>query len=147
MTENIKDTIKLKIPAKGEYLSLIRLTASSVAAKMGFNIDDIDDVKVSMGEACTSIIESLNPGEESEFKIEYTVSEDKLKIKVKNKIKSKSEYSTEKNEDTEEALDLSDLLEDGLGIMIIQSLMDEVNISGAGEDETEIKMIKLKRDE
>jgi serine/threonine-protein kinase RsbW len=145
--ENIKDIIKLKIPAKGEYLSLIRLTASSVAAKMGFNIDDIDDIKVSTGEACTSIIESLNPGEESEFKIEYIVTEDKLKIKIKNKIKSKSEESIEISEEEREILELSDLLEDGLGIMIIQSLMDEVNISGAGEGETEIKMIKLKRDE
>lgn len=145
--ENIKDIIKLKIPAKGEYLSLIRLTASSVGAKMGFNIDDIDDIKVSMGEACTSIIESLNPGEESEFKIEYSLADDKLKIKVKNKVKSKASDFVEMSEEEKEILELVDLLEEGLGIMIIQSLMDEVNISSAGEGETEIKMIKLKRDE
>lgn len=142
--ENLKDVIKLKIPAKGEYLSLIRLTASSVAAKMGFNIDDIDDVKVSVGEACTSILESMNPGEESEFKIEYTISDDKLKIKVKSKAKSETGKLVQRDEELSE---VSGLLEDGLGIMIIESLMDEVNISRTDEGETEIKMIKSKKDE
>lgn len=141
---NIKDVIKLKIPARGEYLSLIRLTASSVAAKMGFNIDDIDDIKVSVGEACTSIIESLNPKEESEFKIEYTVSEDTLDIEIKSKVKSENK---ENESIEEEDLELASLLEEGLGIMIIQSLMDDVDISKSEEGEMEIKMTKSKKDE
>jgi len=141
---NVKDVIKLKIPARGEYLSLIRLTASSVAAKMGFNIDDIDDIKVSVGEACTSIIESLNPKEESEFKIEYTVSEDTLDIEIKSKVKSENK---ENESIEEEDLELASLLEEGLGIMIIQSLMDDVDISKSEEGEMEIKMTKSKKDE
>ncbi|OHW61292.1 serine-protein kinase RsbW [Andreesenia angusta] len=142
--ESVKDVIKLKIPARGEYLSLIRLTASSIAAKMGFNIDDIDDVKVSVGEACTSIIESLNPKEESEFKIEYVVSEDSLDIEIKSKVRSEREETEEIDED---AMELASLLEDGLGIMIIQSLMDDVDISKSEEGEMEIKMTKSKKDE
>lgn len=142
--ESVKDVIKLKIPARGEYLSLIRLTASSVAAKMGFNIDDIDDVKVSVGEACTSIIESLNPKEESEFKIEYIVSEDSLDIEIKSKVRSEREETEEIDED---AMELASLLEEGLGIMIIQSLMDDVDISKSEEGEMEIKMTKSKKDE
>lgn len=142
--ESVKDVIKLKIPARGEYLSLIRLTASSVAAKMGFNIDDIDDVKVSVGEACTSIIESLNPKEESEFKIEYVVSEDSLDIEIKSKVRSERKETEEIDED---AMELASLLEEGLGIMIIQSLMDDVDISKSEEGEMEIKMTKSKKDE
>lgn len=142
--ESVKDVIKLKIPARGEYLSLIRLTASSVAAKMGFNIDDIDDVKVSVGEACTSIIESLNPKEESEFKIEYIVSEDSLDIEIKSKVRSERKDTEEIDED---AMELASLLEEGLGIMIIQSLMDDVDISKSEEGEMEIKMTKSKKDE
>jgi serine/threonine-protein kinase RsbW len=141
--KSVKDVIKLKIPARGEYLSLIRLTASSVAAKMGFNIDDIDDVKVSVGEACTSIIESLNPKEESEFKIEYTVSENTLDIEIKSKVK----FEAEETVDIEEAMELASLLEEGLGIMIIQSLMDDVDISKSEKGEMEIKMTKSIKDE
>lgn len=142
--KSVKDVIKLKIPARGEYLSLIRLTASSVAAKMGFNIDDIDDVKVSVGEACTSIIESLSPESESEFKIEYTVSENTLDIEIKSKVKSEAEES----DDVEEpAKEIESLLEEGLGIMIIQSLMDDVDISKSEKGEMEIKMTKSIKDE
>lgn len=131
-----KDNIKLTVPSKTEYLSLIRLTASSVAANMGFNIDDIDDIKVSVGEACTSIIENLNPREDNNFKIRYSVKGNKFKIRIK--IKKVTE---------EDSINLSELMEDGLSMMIIQSLMDEIEVTSNSEVGSEIKMIKVKRDE
>lgn len=146
MKETKKDVIKLTVPSKGEYLSLIRLTVSSVAARMGFNIDDIDDIKVSIGEACTNIMENLNPEEDNEFKIKYIADRDKLKIKISTKGKGYPKSKLEESK-LEEIQDLSETLDDGLGMMIIKSLMDSVKISNIDGNGTEIKMIKYKRDE
>lgn len=139
-----KDVIKLELPAKGEYLSLIRLTASSVAARMGFNIDDIDDIKVSIGEACTSLLENLNSSQENEFKIEYAVDEDKLKVKININANEDLKELESENIKTQNTIDVS---EGSLGMMIIQSLMDDVEVSDLSESGTEIKMMKIKRDE
>ena len=62
------DIFKLTIPSKPDYISVARLTSSSIANKIGFNIDDIDDIKVSIAEAC---INALNKSEQIDivFKI------------------------------------------------------------------------------
>ena len=47
------ETIKMEISANPEYVSIIRLTTSGIANKVGFCIDDIEDLKVAISEACT----------------------------------------------------------------------------------------------
>jgi len=42
----MKETIKLEIPKKSEFISIIRLTTSFVANNVGFNVEEIDDLKV-----------------------------------------------------------------------------------------------------
>lgn len=50
------ETIKMEITTNPDYVSIIRLTASGIANKMGFPIDDIEDIKVAVSEACTNAI-------------------------------------------------------------------------------------------
>ena len=50
------DIIEIRIPAKPEYILVARLTASAIATRVGLNIDDIEDFKVAIAEACISII-------------------------------------------------------------------------------------------
>jgi serine/threonine-protein kinase RsbW len=45
------DEITLTLPAKPEYVSVARLTASAVANRTGFAIDAIEDFKVAVSEA------------------------------------------------------------------------------------------------
>ena len=46
------DIIKLEIPAKPDYIVAVRLTVSAVAQRAGFDIEDIEDLKVAAAEAC-----------------------------------------------------------------------------------------------
>ena len=50
------ETIKMEISSNPEYVSIIRLTTSGIANKIGFSIDDIEDMKVAVSEACTNAI-------------------------------------------------------------------------------------------
>ena len=52
------DKIEIKIPAKAEYVQMIRLATSSLANNLGFNIEEVEDLKVSISEALNSFIPS-----------------------------------------------------------------------------------------
>lgn len=55
-----KDTINITIPSKPDYISVVRLTSSAIASNMGLNIEEIEDIKVSIAEACINAIDKSN---------------------------------------------------------------------------------------
>ncbi|WP_425449248.1 ATP-binding protein [Dethiothermospora halolimnae] len=125
MTDNqeILDTIKINVPNKPEYVSVVRLTTSAIANKIGFNIEEIDDIKVAIAEACTKAIN--NGIKNKNINIEFEIHSNAMTIIT--------EYEKDKNiESSKEA---------ELGLFIIQSLMDKVELVDAN-DIYKIKMIK-----
>lgn len=132
------DHIYLSIPDKPKYVSVVRLTASAIANRVGFNIEDIEDIKVAIAEACTCALE--HDKEMKNLEIEFCIFDNKLEIKVKSSsISSKNQkcFDTKSNESKEK----------GLGLFIIKSLMDEVEFVIENEENKEIKMIKKIEDD
>lgn len=112
------DVIRLTVPSKPDYISVVRLTSSSIASKLGLSIDEIEDIKVSLSEACTNALLRTD-----EINIEFEIFEDRLIISVDDVVLY---------EDNEEAL----MRESNLGILIMKSLMDEVNFTEKGVEMT-----------
>ena len=126
------ETIKMEISANPEYVSIIRLTTSGIANKVGFCLDDIEDLKVAISEACTNAIKhSL----EDRFTIIYTMIEKGLTIEI---IDNGKGYNTKEVSEP----DLDNLKESGMGLFIIESLMDDVNVESTEGKGTSIKMTK-----
>ena len=71
------DIVSLKIPSNPGYLQVIRLAAASLANRMGFDIDDVEDIKVLVSEVVNYVI----PINDS-IEILFDIGEDRLKIKV-----------------------------------------------------------------
>lgn len=118
-----KDTINITIPSKPDYISVVRLTSSAIASNMGLNIEEIEDIKVSIAEACINAIDKSN-----QINVQFEIEKDKLIMKVDNVYQAKDD-DTNQNKELE------------LGILIIKSLMDEVNFSEKG-----VEMIKYIED-
>ncbi|WP_053955180.1 ATP-binding protein [Inediibacterium massiliense] len=134
------DHFSMSVPSKPEYVNVIRLTASAIACRMGFNIEQIEDIKVAIAEACTNAIKhGINNGEQN-FKIEFLVDEEKIEIHVEDE-----GYGFLCSEIEEP--DLSNPKEGGLGIFIIKSLMDDVQIMSSVGKGTKITMIKYLGDD
>ena len=122
----------MEISANPEYVSIIRLTTSGIANKVGFCLDDIEDLKVAISEACTNAIKhSL----EDRFTIIYTMIEKGLTIEI---IDNGKGYNTKEVSEP----DLDNLKESGMGLFIIESLMDKVNVESIEGKGTSIKMTK-----
>ncbi len=126
------ETIKMEVLSDPEYVSLIRLTVSGLANKIGFSLDDIEDIKVAVSEACTNAIKhSLD----DKFLVKLYALENGLTIEVEDK---GTGYDVGELKEP----DLSNLKEGGLGLFIINSLMDEVSTLSNKEKGTKVKMTK-----
>lgn len=130
-----KDLIKLSIPNKPEYVSVVRLTLASVASRMGFDIEKIEDLKVAVAEACTNAITHGLNEEERNFDVEFIIYEEKIDILVYDQGKG---FRSSKIEEP----NANNLKEGGLGVFIIKSLMDYVEIIQNKGKGTVIKMTK-----
>lgn len=135
VTKNMTDNLGLLVPNKPEYVSVVRLTASAIASRMGFNIEQIEDIKVAIAEACTNVIKHGKCECDVNYSIDFKLDDEKMIVTIEDKGNG---FSCDQMKDP----DLKSPKEGGLGIFIIKSLMDEVNIQSIMGEGTTIEMIK-----
>lgn len=75
------EKINLTIPKKSEYMSTIRLTTSALSNLKGFNVDEIEDIKVIISEVCTFFINNVENNSEP-LNIKYEICDNNLNIEV-----------------------------------------------------------------
>ena len=129
----MNDTISISLPTKSEYVSIARLTASVVANNIGFDIEDIEDIKVTVGEACNNAV--LHGKESESFTLNFIAEPDRMVIEVVD-----CGEGFEVSEYVEP--DLENPKENGLGLFIMKSLMDEVLVNTSKGCGTKIRMTK-----
>ncbi len=120
------DYVEMKFPAKSQYVSVIRLTVSSLASRIGFSYDDIEDLKIAVSEAVTNVVHHAYEGA-GEMVIGCAMYEEKIELMISD-YGSSFEYETVKatvgpyhNEQS-----IENLREGGLGLYLMDALMDEV---------------------
>jgi serine/threonine-protein kinase RsbW len=57
------ETIRLTVPASLEFVRIVRLTASGVASRLGFDVEEIEDLRVAVDELASIVIEAAEGGE------------------------------------------------------------------------------------
>jgi len=129
----MKDCISLTLPTKSEYVSVARLTASVVANNMGFDIESIEDIKVAVGEACNNAV--LHGVCQDDFSISFIIENSEFIVEV---LDCGNGFSI----DSYNAPDLMNPGENGLGIFIMKSLMDDVTVESQVGHGTKIRMVK-----
>lgn len=73
--------ILLTVPAQPEFLRVVRVTASGLASRLGFSIDEVDDLRLALDELCFALI---GKGEnDGELYLNYTIEEKSLVISGK----------------------------------------------------------------
>lgn len=137
------DYIEMKLPASAEYVSLIRLTLSGVFTRAGASYDDIEDSKIAVSEAVTNAVKHAYKHSEQNGMINicFELFDDKIKIIISDQGESFDYESTKsKLRPYQENENIDFLREGGLGLFLIESLMDEVKVSK--ESGVTISMIK-----
>lgn len=133
--------IRLHIPASADYLDIVRLNLFGVATKLGFSYEDIEDWKVAVSEACNNAILHGDPlVGQSQITISYELGDGFLKVKVKDDGTGYASDDHNRQTGPFSGNSPSELQTGGLGIYLMQALMDEVVIDT--KDGTEVTLIK-----
>jgi serine/threonine-protein kinase RsbW len=56
------DVVVITLPAESAYLSVLRTATAGLAARLDFTIDEIEDLRIAVDEACAMLLPQAVPG-------------------------------------------------------------------------------------
>lgn len=122
----MSNKISLTMPIDPAYVSAARLTASSIANRMNFDIDEIEDIKAAVSEASTYVIKHCLPSENSDLKISFEIFDNEMKIVIL--VEQTAKISIDAND---------------MGLLMIKALIDEFDYKYSDkESHTMLTMVK-----
>jgi serine/threonine-protein kinase RsbW len=138
MAEGAEDVVELVVPNERKYLHVARLAVSGVASRAGFSVDEIEDIKLAVGEACTNAMEhAYEPGDRNAtIRIRCRVEPEAFVVEVI---------------DEGRGFDLDEVIIDpsapppterGLGLFLIGTSVDRLDIDTAPGAGTTVTMVK-----
>jgi serine/threonine-protein kinase RsbW len=135
----VEPTVTLRVPALAEYVDLVRLTLYGIASKLGFLYEEIEDMKVAVSEACNNAV--LHAYEHAGMmEIRFLIMDGALSISVKDEGRSFDLAPETQTSPSLHGKTLDEIEAGGLGLYLMQALMDEVEVlSGVG---TEVVLTK-----
>lgn len=74
------DVVVLTVPADGAYLSVLRTAAAGLAARLHFTLDEIEDLRIAVDEACAMLL--ADSSADTDLSCRFEVSEDALTVAV-----------------------------------------------------------------
>lgn len=130
--------VELHIPSIMGYEKVAMESVSSMAKKMGFTNDRIEDLKTAVAEACINAIEHGNKMDTStKVGITLTMDESGLEVAVQDRGKGIGQTDTPNIEDKIEGKGETR----GWGIFLIKNLVDDVKFKTTPEGGNEVKMV------
>jgi serine/threonine-protein kinase RsbW len=74
------DIVEVRLPAHSAYVSLLRTVTAGLAARLDFTLDEIDDLRIAVDEACALLLPDSGPRDE--LVCRYRLGETSLEITV-----------------------------------------------------------------
>ena len=130
-------TVRLTIPAKPEYITLSRLALAGLSRVRALPDETLADLKLALTEACSNSVRHAYGDGEGHVDISFELLDDRLIVEVADDGAGFELDEAAGPTDTE-------LTEGGLGISIIRSIADEVEIGGGPDGKgSRLRFVKL----
>ena len=109
-----KDEVRLCVPARPEFLGLVRVTGAGLASRLGFTFDQVEDLRLALDEMCFGL--TGTKGKDGTLELHFLLTEEGLTVQGEGHFTGPS------------PLRLSELSE-----LILDALVDKHSLSdGAG---------------
>jgi serine/threonine-protein kinase RsbW len=72
--------VELRLPAESAYVAVLRMTTAGLAARLDFTLDDIEDLRMAVGEACALVLENANA--EGDMYAAFDLSDGSIRVSV-----------------------------------------------------------------
>lgn len=128
--------VDLHLPCRPEFVGVARLTVLGVASRMSFSYDEVEDVRLAVGEACTTAVEraARTDRADTEIIIRSSIIDNKLSIEVED-------YAGHVTQQEPAEQSPEDLDEQSLGALLMELLVDEFEVESTKEG-TLVRMVK-----
>ncbi|MCP9486747.1 MAG: ATP-binding protein [Gaiellaceae bacterium MAG52_C11] len=134
-------TVRLTIPAKPEYITISRLALTGLARVRPLADDTLADLKLALTEATSNSVRHAYANGEGRVQISFELREDRLIVEVSDDGAGFESASTQKADG--DGFGEDELSEGGLGIAIIRSIADELEIGTASGGGSRLRFTKL----
>jgi serine/threonine-protein kinase RsbW len=71
---------EVRLPADSAYVAVLRMTTAAIAARLDFTLDDIEDLRMAVGEACAMLLDRARPG--GQLIARYELGEGRIDVQV-----------------------------------------------------------------
>jgi len=140
-TRDGTERVEVAIPVRPEFVSVARLTAATVAARQGFTYDEIEDLKIAVGEACTALIVA-RPDSTQPLTTAFVLGPGSIEVLVSARVQAPAWAQNGAMPDGSAPID-----ESRLGMFLMQCLVDEVEARhDAASGVTELRLLKRRQD-
>jgi serine/threonine-protein kinase RsbW len=75
-----QDQVTVRMPAEGAYLSVLRTATAGLAARLDFTLDEIEDLRIAVDEACAMLLSQAVPG--ATLECVFALDRDRMTISV-----------------------------------------------------------------
>lgn len=119
--------VSLTIPCAAEYVGTARLTILGVASRMGFSYDQVEDIRLAVGEACTNAIaraEEAASSAKPTITIHSHIEPKQLMVEIEDTVPNDADTeSPDLDKTTGEEVNPAEL-----GALLMEILVDEVTM-------------------
>jgi serine/threonine-protein kinase RsbW len=129
--------VDLRFPADSRYLVLARLSLAGLAPLARLDPDALLDLKLAVTEACSNAIRHAYPADEpGEVRVRIELSPDRVLVEV-------SDNGSGFDSSGVQSWSASAMREEGMGLSIIETVTDELEIASSAESGTTVRFAKL----
>jgi serine/threonine-protein kinase RsbW len=89
-----KADVSLRVPADGAYVSVLRTMTAGLAARLDFTVDDIEDLRIAIGEACALVLPEAVSGGDLEAEFRQTPGTLTISVRVETSARAEPDYES-----------------------------------------------------
>ncbi|HET7408413.1 MAG TPA: anti-sigma regulatory factor [Mycobacteriales bacterium] len=75
-----RDVVSIRLPAAGAYLSVLRTATAGLAARLDFTLDEIEDLRIAVDEACAMLLSQAVAG--ADIECDFELDGDSMRVSV-----------------------------------------------------------------
>jgi len=72
--------VEVTLPAEGAYVSVLRTTTAALAARLDFTLDDVEDLRMAVGEAAALVLAAAE--EDSQLSVRYWLDSNEVRVLI-----------------------------------------------------------------
>ena len=134
--------VTLSIPCAPEYVGTARLTILGVAGRMGFTYDQVEDIRLAVGEACTNAIDRALRGGNSASAQPITIRSHVDATRLIIEIEDRAGKPAAATDVEAPAVEIERMDPQELGALLMEILVDEVVVEPLTEGGTRVRLVK-----